>query len=273
MNGEFDPLVTDGGHEEEPNVPDVELAEDEALVLETGEIVDLETAQTILQGEEQKSGWQPKTKLGREVKRGNITSVYDLLNSGLPLKEPEIVDFLLPGLEDEVLEINMVQRMTDSGRRVKFRCVVAVGNGNGIVGYAEGRDDQVGGAIQKAIEVAKLNIINISRGCGSWECGCGRPHTVASRTTGKAGSVEVELIPAPRGLGLAAGETVRNVLELAGIEDIWVRSSGKTRTTVNFAKATFNALRNTAKARIPRRNSGVRDIAGDFIGANEDRSG
>jgi len=195
--------------------------------------------------------WEPVTRLGRKVQEGEIDTMEDALNSGLPLKEPEVVDQLLPGLEDEVLDINMVQRMTDSGRRVKFRCVVAIGNRDGFVGYAEGRDDQVGAAIQKAIDIAKLNMINVSRGCGSWECGCGRPHTVALRSTGKAGSVEVELRPAPRGLGLAGGETVRNVLELAGIEDVWTRSSGNTRTTVNFAKATFNALRKTAEARVP----------------------
>ena len=204
--------------------------------------------------------WEPKTRLGRLVQEGEIDDMSAALDSGLPLKEPEIVDTLLPGLDDEVLDINMVQRMTDSGRRVKFRCVVAVGNHDGFVGYAEGRDDQVGGAIQKAIGIAKLNIIDASRGCGSWECGCGRPHTVALRTTGKAGSVEVELIPAPRGLGLAAGETVSHVLDLAGIEDIWTRSSGKTRTTVNFAKATFNALKHTTEARIPEHTLDVREV-------------
>jgi len=205
-------------------------------------------------------GWEPRTRLGRLVADGDVDSMQDALNSGLPLKEPEIVDQLVPGLEDEVLDINMVQRMTDSGRRVKFRCVVVVGNRDGLVGYAEGRDDQVGGAIQKAIDIAKLNIIDVSRGCGSWECGCGRPHTVALRTTGKAGSVEVELRPAPRGLGLAGGETVRHVLELAGIEDIWTRSSGNTRTTVNFAKATFNALRTTAQARVPQETWEKREV-------------
>lgn len=205
-------------------------------------------------------GWEPQTRLGRKVAEGDITDMRAALESGLPLKEPEIVDQLLPGLEDDVLDINMVQRMTDSGRRVKFRCVVAVGNRDGFVGYAEGRDDQVGGAIQKAIGIAKLNIIDVSRGCGSWECGCGRAHTVALRTTGKAGSVEVELQPAPRGLGLAGGETVRSVLSLAGIEDIWTRSSGNTRTTVNFAKATFNALRSTAEARVPQRAREKREV-------------
>ena len=205
-------------------------------------------------------GWEPRTRLGKQVAEEEITTMDEALNSGLPLKEPEITDQLLPGLEDDVLDINMVQRMTDSGRRVKFRCVVAIGNRDGYVGYAEGRDDQVGSAIQKAIGIAKLNIVNVSRGCGSWECGCGRPHTVALRTDGKAGSVEVELRPAPRGLGLAGGETVRKVLELAGIEDIWTRSSGNTRTTVNFAKATFNALRNTAEARVPQETFEKREV-------------
>jgi small subunit ribosomal protein S5 len=206
------------------------------------------------------NGWEPQTRLGKKVADGEIDSMQEALNAGLPLKEPEIVDQLVPGLEDEVLDINMVQRMTDSGRRVKFRCVVVVGNRDGLVGYAEGRDDQVGGAIQKAIDIGKLNLIDVSRGCGSWECGCGRAHTVALRSTGKAGSVEVELQPAPRGLGLAGGETVRKVLELAGIEDIWTRSSGNTRTTVNFAKATFNALRNTAEARVPQETWEKREV-------------
>jgi len=205
-------------------------------------------------------GWEPVTRLGRKVQAGDIDTMEDALNSGLPLKEPEVTDRLLPGLEDEVLDINMVQRMTDSGRRVKFRCVVAIGDRDGYVGYAEGRDDQVGAAIQKAIEIAKLNIIDVSRGCGSWECGCGRPHTIALRTTASAGSVEVELRPAPRGLGLAAGETPRKVLELAGIEDAWTRSSGNTRTTVNFAKATFNALKKTAEARVPQHTFDQREV-------------
>ena len=206
------------------------------------------------------NGWVPTTRLGRMVQEGEVETMDDALESGLPFKEPEITDQLLPNLDDEVLDINMVQRMTDSGRRVKFRCVVAIGDRNGYVGYAEGRDDQVGSAIQKAIEIAKMNMIKVSRGCGSWECGCGRPHTVAHRTVGTAGSVEVELLPAPRGLGLAGGETVRHVLELAGIEDIWTRSSGQTRTTVNFAKATFKALQATNESRIPQHARAEREV-------------
>jgi small subunit ribosomal protein S5 len=201
-------------------------------------------------------GWEPVTRLGRMVQEGEIDTMEAALNSGLPLKEPEIVDQLLPGLDDEVLDINMVQRMTDSGRRVKFRCVCAVGNRDGYVGYAEGRDDQVGSAIQKAIGIAKLNIIQVPRGSGSWEDRSDRPHSLTRQTTGKAGSVEVELIPAPEGLGLAASDTVRAVLELAGVENAWTKSHGNTRTTVNLAKATFNALENASQSRQPQKRGG-----------------
>ena len=198
------------------------------------------------------NGWEPRTRLGKQVVEGEIDSMQEALNSGLPLKESEVVDQLVPDLEDEVLDINMVQRMTDSGRRVKFRCVVAVGNRDGLVGYAEGRDDQVGGAIQKAIGIAKLNIIKVERGSGSWEDRSDKPHSLARRTKGKAGSVTVELIPAPLGLGLAASETVRKVLELAGVENAWTKSFGNTRTTLNLAKATYTALENASQARGPR---------------------
>jgi small subunit ribosomal protein S5 len=197
-------------------------------------------------------GWEPVTRLGRQVQDEEITSMEQALDSGLPLKEPEIVDRLLPGLEDEVLDINMVQRMTDSGRRVKFRCVVVVGNRDGYLGYAEGREDQVGSAIQKAIDIAKLNVIKVERGSGSWEDRSEAPHSLARKTTGKAGSVEVELIPAPLGLGIAASDTVRHVLELGGVEDAWTKSYGNTRTTLNLGKATFNALKNASRARGPR---------------------
>ncbi|ELK55464.1 MULTISPECIES: 30S ribosomal protein S5 [Haloferax] len=204
------------------------------------------------------NGWEPRTRLGRMVQNGDVTSMDQALETGLPLKEPQLVDQLLPGLDDEVLDINMVQRMTDSGRRVKFRCVVAVGNRDGYLGYAEARDDQVGGAIQKAIEVAKLNIIKVDRGSGSWEDRAGGLNSLSRKAEGKAGSVTVRIIPAPQGLGLAAAETVRNILELAGVQDAWTKSDGNTRTTVNLAKATYNALKNASQSRTPQRAREVR---------------
>jgi len=200
--------------------------------------------------------WVPKTRLGKLVADGQITTMEDALKSRLPLREPQIVDTLLSGLEDEVLDINMVQRMTDSGRRVKFRATVIVGNGDGYVGIGQGKDVQVGSAIKKAINEAKLNIKYVKRGCGSWECDCGKEHSVPFEATGKIGSVVVTLIPAPRGLGIAAGNTAKKVLEKAGIKDVWTQTFGTTRTTLNFAKATFKALNNVSTMRMPKKGSG-----------------
>ncbi len=199
---------------------------------------------------EEEIEWIPQTRLGKLVKEGQVTNISEALASGLPIRESRIVDALLPEIKDEVLDINMVQRMTDSGRRVKFRATVLVGNGDGFIGLGEGKDVQVGIAIRKAIDSAKMNITGIKRGCGSWECGCGLLHTVPFEVQGKAGSVIVKLKPAPRGLGLAAGDKSKKVLELAGIKDVWARAFGETRTTLNFAKATYNALVKTTTIKV-----------------------
>lgn len=196
--------------------------------------------------------WEPKTKLGRLVREGKITSMSQALNSGLPLREPEITDILLPELEDEVLDVNMVQRMTDSGRRVRFAVTVVVGNSNGYVGLGRAKGKEVGPSIRKAIDNAKINMLEIKRGCGSWECGCWRPHTLPFTVKGKSGSVVITLKPAPRGIALVAGDTAKHVLRLAGIKDAWVFSKGETRNTVNYAKATFDALRKLAETKIPK---------------------
>ncbi len=200
--------------------------------------------------EEEKVEWVPQTRLGKLVKEGQVTTMNEALDSGLPIREAQIVDALIPEIRDEVLDINMVQRMTDSGRRVKFRATVIVGNGDGFIGLGEGKDVQVGIAIRKAIDTAKMNMVALKRGCGSWECGCGLGHTVPFAVEGKAGSVTVELKPAPRGLGLSSGGTAKKVLEIAGIKDVWARATGETRTTLNFAKATYNALVRTTTMKV-----------------------
>jgi len=194
--------------------------------------------------------WEPKTKLGKLVRSGEITKMSDAINTGLPIREPEIIDILLPDIGDEVIDVNMVQRMTDSGRRVKFVITVAVGNNNGFVGFGQAKGKEVGSSIRKAIENAKLNVIEIRRGCGSWECGCGSPHTVPFSVRGKSGSVEITLKPAPQGIGLATGNVAKKILTLAGIKDCWAFTRGKTKTTVNYAKAVFDALEKNAEMRV-----------------------
>jgi small subunit ribosomal protein S5 len=194
--------------------------------------------------------WEPRTRLGRLVQSGQITSMSDALATRLPLREAQVVDALLPGMEDEVLDVNMVQRMTDSGRRVRFSITVAVGNQNGFVGLGQFEGKEVGPSIRKAIDVAKLHIIEVRRGCGSWECGCYTPHSTPIEIVGRSGSTRVLLKPAPRGVGLATGNVAKHVLRLAGVKDVWGLTRGQSRTTVNYAKATYNALSNISSFRI-----------------------
>ncbi|MCK4614669.1 MAG: 30S ribosomal protein S5 [Thermoplasmata archaeon] len=197
--------------------------------------------------------WTPLTKLGRMVREGKITNMEDVLNSGLVLREPEIVDILLGEIQDEVIDVNMVQRMTDSGRRIRFAVTVAVGNGDGYLGLGRAHGKEVGPTIRKAIDNAKLNIFPLKRGCGSWECGCGTPHSIPYRTSGKAGSVKVTFMPAPRGVGLAAGDVAKKILKLGGIKDLWATTKGQTQTTINYAMAVNAALLNLSKMKINKR--------------------
>jgi small subunit ribosomal protein S5 len=176
------------------------------------------------------------------VSRGNMTTFSAAYHSGLPLKEPEIVDVLLPELRDEVLDVNMVQRMTDSGRRLKFAVTVVVGNGDGFVGLGRAKGKEVGPTIHTAIDHAKLDLIEIVRGCGSWECGCYKPHTLPFTVVGKCGSIRCTFRPAPRGVGLAVGDVAKPILRFAGIQDAWGFTEGHTKTTVNYAQAAFDAM-------------------------------
>ena len=77
--------------------------------------------------------WEPVTKVGRQVKAGEITSLEDLFQLALPIKEPEIIDVLLPDLQEEVIDINLVQKQTDAGEKSRFKATVIVGNENGFV--------------------------------------------------------------------------------------------------------------------------------------------
>lgn len=195
--------------------------------------------------------WVPKTELGRRVAADEIATMSAALESGLPLREPQIVDKLLPGLHDEVLDVNMVQRMTDSGRRFKFAVTVVVGNGDGFVGLGRAKGREVGPTIRRAIDRAKLEIVEVFRGCGSWECGCGRAHTLPFQVQGRAGSVVVTLRPAPRGVGLAVGDVAKPILRFAGITDAWGFTDGHTKTTVNYAQSAFQALVALSELKVP----------------------
>jgi small subunit ribosomal protein S5 len=176
---------------------------------------------------------------------GQINSIEELFMEGLKIREPEIVNILLPDLQEEVINIGLVQKQTDAGEKSQFRAVVVVGNRDGYVGLGSGKGRQVRSAIEKAAVDARLNINPVRRGCGSWECGCGKYHSLPFQVQGECGGVEVVLIPGPRGLGVVASETAKIILDLAGVKDCWTKSYGSTRTVPSFAFAVFDALKKT----------------------------
>lgn len=211
------------------------------------------------------SSWVPRTSVGRAVMNGEITSIEQILKQGLIIREPEIVDFLLPDLENELIltggvpgkgggkkrtGVRITTRMHKSGRKRRLHALIIIGNGNGIigVGYSSGKDART--AIEKATEVAKLNIRSIRRGCGSWECACKNPHSIPFKVEGKCGSVRVELLPAPRGLGLCVNEEAKKILRLAGVKDLWMKSKGETGSRINFVMAVFDAFGKLNKIKV-----------------------
>ncbi|MEK6954228.1 MAG: 30S ribosomal protein S5 [Candidatus Micrarchaeota archaeon] len=186
--------------------------------------------------------WIPRTEIGRKVAAKEITNIDEILASGKRILETEIVDALLPDLKDEVLQIKSTQRMTAYGRKQQMRAVVILGNQRGYIAVGVGKAAEVRDAIAEAIVEAKKNIIRVRLGCGSWECGCGSAHSLRQKVSGKSSSTQVTIEPAPRGIGLVAGENTKKVLELAGVSDCWTFSRGRTRNILNAVLATLKAL-------------------------------
>jgi small subunit ribosomal protein S5 len=185
------------------------------------------------------------------VAAGQVSSLAEIFEQGWRIKEPEIVKALMPDLKSIVVGAGIVQKQTDAGEITRFAAVVAVGNEDGWLGVGRGKASQMRIAIEKATNTALMRVIPVKRGCGSWECRCGRPHSIPYKTEGKAGSVRVVLLPGPRGLGLVAGETIKTILGLAGIKDVWTRTYGSTSTVTSIAYAVYEALKNMHKLSLP----------------------
>jgi len=205
-----------------------------------------------------KEAWKPKTEIGKKVKEGIIKNIDEILDNGIKIKEAEIVDALFPELEIDLLMIGQAkgkfgggqrrvfrqtQKKTKEGNKPRFATLAVVGDKNGFVGMGFGKSKETVPAREKAIRKAKLNLIKIRRGCGSWECGCKESHSLPFNVEGKNGSAVLLLMPAPKGTGLVVEKECQKILRMAGIKDVRSKQLRKAKTKLNLIYACFEALK------------------------------
>jgi small subunit ribosomal protein S5 len=215
-------------------------------------------------------GWHPKTEVGKLIKRGEIKNLQEILSKGKKIMEAEIVDILMPEMETDLLLIGQskgkfgggqrrifrqTQKKTKEGNKPKFATYALVGNRNGIVGVGYGKSKETVPAREKSLRNAKLNVIMIRRGCGSWQCNCHEPHSIPFKVSGKTGSLQINLIPAPKGTGLIVEPEVGKILKAAGIKDVWSKTKGQTKNRTNVIEATMKALRQLIETRVQQKHT------------------
>lgn len=138
-----------------------------------------------------------------------------------------------PELEEQVISINRVTKVTKGGRTFRFSAVVVVGNRKGKVGLGTGKANEIQDAIKKAIQSANKNVIIVP---------LVEDRTIPHEAIGVSGASKVLIKPSKEGAGVIAGGPVRAVLELAGIKDVVSKSLGSS-TKINTARATMLALK------------------------------
>lgn len=134
-------------------------------------------------------------------------------------------------LQDRLVAINRVTKVTKGGRAFSFAAIVVVGNSDGVIGWGLGKANEVTAAIAKGVEAAKKNLIKVPVHKGTI------PHEVSA----KFGGSRIFLKPASEGTGVKAGGAMRSVLESVGITDVLAKSKGSSNPH-NLVKATIAAL-------------------------------
>ena len=135
------------------------------------------------------------------------------------------------GLVEKLVQVNRVAKVVKGGRIFGFTALTVVGDGNGRVGFGRGKAREVPTAIQKAMESARRNMVDVDLNGG----------TLWYATTARHSASKVYMQPASAGTGVIAGGTMRAVLEAAGVHNVLAKCYGSTNP-VNVVRATFKAL-------------------------------
>jgi small subunit ribosomal protein S5 len=133
--------------------------------------------------------------------------------------------------QEKVIQIRRCACVVKGGRRFTFTALVVLGDKRGKVGWGYGKATEVPQAVEKAVKTTNRNSIQVPIAETSI------PHTVE----GRYGAAKVVLIPALPGTGVIAGNTVRAVMDAAGVHDVLTKSRGSTNP-MNLVRATINAL-------------------------------
>ena len=136
-------------------------------------------------------------------------------------------------MEEVVVKINRVSKVTSRGKRLRFSALVVIGDGKGHVGMGMGKANEVVSAITKSKENAKQNLFKAPLING----------TIPHKIIGKHCASRVMLKPASPGTGIIAGAAVRAVMEQMGVENILTKITGS-NNLLNVVRATIDALKN-----------------------------
>ena len=135
------------------------------------------------------------------------------------------------GYLEKLIGVNRVAKVVKGGRIFGFSALTVVGDGQGMIGFGKGKAREVPIAIQKAMEMARRNMVNVSITDG----------TLQYAVVGRHGSAKVYMQPASAGTGIIAGGAMRAVFEVVGVTDVLAKCLGTTNP-VNVVRATIGGL-------------------------------